>query len=981
MASTKRPPLLPTGDKTLDRFRSSHVGRSVNNPTLSYAKADTDAVPIPLAPSSSGGGGGKGSSSAVPDLLRAIRDLYEFRAKPPRQFKTVDYFVAATRLFLDEVTEEYAQQAAKRAREKKPYQRFVWANTGQLAINYALACDCAKQLCDRLVFTPTNYKPAFDFFMATYIEFLIDLSGIPQDILQPKTYDVKLKDWKKGGTRYNTATGGGDADAAGDSATVTNVRFPAARQRREKLESYLKGADEVVEIESSRVEVAAASGKVVAVTAVHSRSNAEADPVAADLLLSSGAGGGATTGNSNSGSNLVGVVSADGTIVFVPAPKGSVAAGGSGAAPPAARAAIKSALRPLSVSPWRQSIFRLLGGSIVPYYPLDRIGSMGAFVAAAEGAPERGDRQYILRLLTESSVHNSIVLEAFDLSRGLLVLRAWAFTACGRSDLFLLHAIVEFAANRFDCYSPETKAGWAALTPLQAEVVMADRAKEKEKEKENKTESGDVGAAPSDICEADADDSSALPPNTTEFIRAALRRLPVAAAEENARLVEHIVAYLGKIQTKLLTVPYSAGWGAARGSAASAAAASAPVGAGAANSNGSAAAGGGSDLAGSDGTVSGMLRRLGESAAGRSTAATATAGGLSGGSGQQLSFAQQHLAMQQQRLQQQKLQAPSEQQRREAAAAAQQEAVARLLTHWGGGGKTADLPIISGPLPRLEASTFLLPAELRPLQRLYLSEGALTSSHHSGTAPANAVAKKEEEKTEVKIEGEDGVAAETSVGATERAALEAVLAAYVSERQYSLYERLAEGLGLFAPADSPSSAEGQQMKTGGSSATAASPALRSPSTVRAVAAAAGLSALAGGGLFDFGAGGLGGGSDTAGLAAVEVASSAALGAAKRGRTDATDETEATTSPSATKGGLRSEADGSAAPLLSATASSPSSSSSPPLAAQQALWELTPLWYNPYDLLAAASAWAPSASIAGRGGATAQSGSAPTFLIV
>lgn len=709
-------PLTPTGDKTLDRFRSSEVGRRVNNPTLTYAKADSETV---LLASNATGSNGI-------DLVRIISDLCAFRAKQPKIYRAVDYFVAATRIFLDEVMEEYAQQAAKRRRENKSYDRFTWANTGQLAINYALACDCVKQLCDKLQFTPSGFRPTFDFFMASYIDFLMQASKIPEEILPNKTYEVKLKDWKKGGTRYQ---------ATENSEVVTNVRFPAARQRREKLESYLKGADEVVEIESSKVAVEV-SGKVVAVTAVHSKSNAE----------TSGALDTSTAG-------LVPVKTADGSVIYIPAPKGSVPAGPASAP---GKVAIKSAMRPTygNTNLWRRSIFQLLGGVAVPYYPVESVGLMASFVKIAETAPEKADKHYILRLLTESSIRNKIVLEAFDNCRGLEVLRVWMLAAASRGDLYLLHSLIEFTANRFDCYCASTKAAWSETPPPRVLDAASPQ-----------NDSDNTSAAVS---------SAASPTNksiaTIEYFRNFLASLPITITKDNTKLIENVTAHLAKIEHKMSSVEWYEGWGKAT-----------------------------SIVAGDAGAAAKTI--------------------IQSAAIEEIKKREEDSLM--------KLKAWR-----------QQQLIAKLLLHWGGGGRTADVPLITGPLPRL-AGSMTLPPELETLQRSYLSLGGLTTTGPSVLS--------------------NQVTTEANVGPTELVALEGALATYLSQRQYTLYERL-------------SHVEG----------------------------------------FDFGNSGLGRNEANGSLQAAEAAS--VLGQ-KRPREDAHS----------------------------------SSSFS---------WASMPVWYDPYDILGAATAWAP-----------------------
>eukprot|EP00742_Colponemidia_sp_Colp-10_P016205 GILJ01018550.1.p1 GENE.GILJ01018550.1~~GILJ01018550.1.p1 ORF type:complete len:525 (-),score=56.63 GILJ01018550.1:44-1618(-) len=406
---------------------------------------------------------------------------------------------------------------------------------------------------------------------------------------------------------------------------VTNVRFPAARQRREKLESYLRDSETIVEIESSKVAVEA-TGKVVAVTAVHSKSNAEAKVAEQPGVLSAG---------------LVPVKTANGSVIYVPAPKGFVP---ESAASAPGRVAMKSAMRPTlpNHNPWRQSIFRLLGGTTVLYYPVECVGLMGSFVTIAERAPEKADKQYILRLLIESAVRSKSVLEAFDKCGGIKLMKAWMLAATQKNDLYILHSLIEFTANRFDCYCSDTREDWRAELP--PEISKPSESSEYE----------------TDNAPAEKDEPKAI--RLIEFLRSYLATLPVALSKDNSKLIENVTGHLKKIEHKMQSVEWAAGWGLAK-----------------------------SD----EGTpaVGSALRPIGLSTPSRSPST--------------------------------ERRQPDEASLEAMRALRQQQLIQMLQVHWGSASRTTDAPLLTGPLPRL-AGSMGLPAELQAIQKHYINLGGVT---------------------------------------------------------------------------------------------------------------------------------------------------------------------------------------------------------------------------------------------------------------
>lgn len=442
------------GLSDMEAFKSSDVGKKVANPTMKYAKPDNEALHIPFQVP----GSEKALASQPHEFVSSIKALHEFRLCEPRQYRAVDYLVAASELLLDELIMEYDAQMAtfKKRKDAKGPMRFTWKNSGKLAINFALACDCAKLLSDVVRFVRPNSTVVAvdpDVVVVGYVHYIQRKSGIPDETLSMKTYLVKLQDWKKGGTRY-TSSHSTNANADG----VNNIKFPTAIQRREKLESFIQGGKEV-EIESK---------------------------VVTEVFMT------------NVGGVLRPLRTAGGTI-YTRAPKKvtalqDVISSGPGPVPraPGAVVATKSIVgTPLQYNAFKQNIFSLFGG-VVLHFPPNKMALMGAFVRLIEKAPDRPDKQYCLRLITNvPSLDSVAVYHEFDKCGGLLVLRQWIMRTFDdvkrgcvevatdgslpttvaqkrlqvrQNHLTLVHSIIEFMANLYQSYSLKTRTTWLAPT-------------------------------------------------------------------------------------------------------------------------------------------------------------------------------------------------------------------------------------------------------------------------------------------------------------------------------------------------------------------------------------------------------------------------------------------------------------------------------------------------------------------------------------
>eukprot|EP00758_Cryptobia_borreli_P009211 Tbor_TRINITY_DN5458_c0_g1::TRINITY_DN5458_c0_g1_i2::g.24593::m.24593 len=475
----------------MEAFKETVIGKEVANHSLHYIKSDQEKISVDLTrftPNNSA------VSSAVDffngperSVLMMFRELLNFKLWRAKHYRSLDYCAASVELFLEELTLEYCEQE-KRAKSKgDSIKRFTWKNSGALSINFALTCDCAKRLYNSLALHSGNkilpLAPAtsqkgtnktFEAFMVGFLCYLVHQSGISEKILTLNTYQVKLSDWKKGGTRY-TGTHNQSSDH------VNNVLFPSDEERRKKLESFIVGSKEII-IESKIVpQEIMVSG---------------ADGVLRPLKTASG-------------------------LVYRKAPKttvrgSAVQSHGPGSignrAPPGILSGVKSIREPIQHNPFKQKLLSLFGGSAL-YYPPHRLGLMNAFVKVIETAPDKNEKQYVLRFLGGVPAASSqVVFAAFDESGGLRVFRSWIlreFTCASiatntarvsckdkgdsdqvgsqeedtklahqakisinqvRNHLSLGHSIIAFVTYRFLTYSSKTADEWLSQ-PLAKEEV------------------------------------------------------------------------------------------------------------------------------------------------------------------------------------------------------------------------------------------------------------------------------------------------------------------------------------------------------------------------------------------------------------------------------------------------------------------------------------------------------------------------------
>lgn len=182
------------------------------NPTLGFERQDNEYIPLPPL-------------RDVQNMSSILRRIMTDRARYPEgRYRMLDYFRAAVEMFVAQVRAEFSQQHQMAQRNGRPFTRFTWKNTGELAICFACCCDMLKLLYDLV--QPGPLKPTWDSFAHQLFPLLISESAVPPTILTSQTYQTKYMDWQKGGTRY--------------TGEQSNVRFPSAQERRSKIEAYLR---------------------------------------------------------------------------------------------------------------------------------------------------------------------------------------------------------------------------------------------------------------------------------------------------------------------------------------------------------------------------------------------------------------------------------------------------------------------------------------------------------------------------------------------------------------------------------------------------------------------------------------------------------------------------------------------------------------------------------------------------------------------
>ena len=361
-----------------------------------------------------------GDASPIPFAAAATFGAFKSDPKmyPPKKYRFVDYALTACKLFVDELKTEYAKQRKRAERDGKPFKKLTWSNSGDLAINFAMSCDMLKLLYDRLA-AP---KPFWESFVQTFIRFLMRESAVPTDVLTEKTYDIKFKDWKKGGTRYN-------------DEHAHNIRFPSYDERKAKLEAYMADGS-VLEIQSTIVDEVRAVAPFAAAGA------------AAAIAVPAGPGP-----------------------VRVPVRVAQ------GSAPPI-YAAVKSIVgnNPRNAK-WTEDFSQIKGSSDHVLIPPEKVQNIPALIELM-GERTETSMQYkqVIEVVCQS---HETIQRAFERHGGLLIVRKWADNLIKSKNettlMFLIDKIIKLGKSMGPSWSEASRQAW-----LQSNNGLEDQSNQPE---------------------------------------------------------------------------------------------------------------------------------------------------------------------------------------------------------------------------------------------------------------------------------------------------------------------------------------------------------------------------------------------------------------------------------------------------------------------------------------------------------------------
>lgn len=368
------------------------------NPDLRFERPDNEYIPLPPLR----------DLQQVSTVLRRISA--DKQRYPEGRHRMLDYFRVAVEMFVTEVRREYQQQYMTAQRSGRVLQRFTWKNNGELAICFACCCDMLKLLYDSI--QPGPLKPLWDGFVSQLAPLLIIESRVPVSILSEQTYHVKYMDWQKGGTRY-----------AGDQHT-TNIRFPSARDRRLKIEMYLKsGAGYKLAVQVQPLS-ASAGGSVTAAAATP-------QPLpAAPLARTAAEEARPPFAGRLPGSVGMKVPLAPGATVVRPPVKipmkhaaGSHGSAQANAAPPLASTGVKQMPPEMKHLFWLSVLAHVKGGEATRAFPDDRLEALPGLLRLCEMTEETAEMRILMDVLAASSGGVQTVFERLG---GLLSFRRFA---------------------------------------------------------------------------------------------------------------------------------------------------------------------------------------------------------------------------------------------------------------------------------------------------------------------------------------------------------------------------------------------------------------------------------------------------------------------------------------------------------------------------------------------------------------------------
>ncbi|KPA79869.1 hypothetical protein ABB37_04944 [Leptomonas pyrrhocoris] len=424
---TRRPAASPTTTATNNTTSGGTTAQASQqhyvhlNPDLRFERPDNEYIPLPPLR----------DMQQVPTVLRRIS--VDKQRYPEGRHRMLDYFRVAVEMFVTEVRREYRQQYLSAQKNGKAMQRFTWKNSGELAICFACCCDMLKLLYDSI--QPGPLKPLWDGFVGQLAPLLIIESRVPVGILSEQTYRVKYMDWQKGGTRY-----------VGEQHS-TNVRFPSAKDRRLKIETYLTsgaGVKLAVQLQPSlsAPHVAAAPPAAPAAAAVSPQPPSAMSPTRTVAEEARPPFAGRLPGSIG-----VKVPLPPGVVVARPPVKMPMkhSAGSHGqvqasAAPPLASTGVKQMPPEMKHLFWLSVLAHVKGGEATRAFPDDRLEALPGLLRLCEMTEETAEMRILMDVLAASS---GGVQTAFERLGGLLTFRRFASHCIHGADAEALMQLVE----------------------------------------------------------------------------------------------------------------------------------------------------------------------------------------------------------------------------------------------------------------------------------------------------------------------------------------------------------------------------------------------------------------------------------------------------------------------------------------------------------------------------------------------------------
>ena len=133
----------------------------------------------------------------------------------------VDQFLSGLHMFEETLRADVAMQLS-RSKSQKP--RFIWKNSGEISEDFSILCDCVASLARQV---RGNHEEIRD-VLYHVCKFLMEYMGYEETYISLSCYQMKVRDYLQGGTRYSK-----DQKSA-------NVEFASRDKRMKKLHLYMQ---------------------------------------------------------------------------------------------------------------------------------------------------------------------------------------------------------------------------------------------------------------------------------------------------------------------------------------------------------------------------------------------------------------------------------------------------------------------------------------------------------------------------------------------------------------------------------------------------------------------------------------------------------------------------------------------------------------------------------------------------------------------